>query len=102
MLIGGILTIAVYNLNGVRITKIFDALTRALLNVTKTSVVWVGGIIVTISVGDNKDYQLESLVVTVILVKAAGFVLIIIGTLIYNKLIFKNIFADREDRLKLI
>lgn len=101
MLIGGILTIAVYNLNGVRITKIFDALTRALLNVTKTSVVWVGGIIVTISV-DNKDYQLESLVVTVILVKAAGFVLIIIGTLIYNKLIFKNIFADREDRLKLI
>ncbi len=48
LVILGILTIAVYNLNGLRITKFFDALTRALLNVTKTSIVWAFGITITL------------------------------------------------------
>jgi hypothetical protein len=54
----GILTISAYNLNGVRITKLFDALTRSLLNITKTAIIWIIGMIVTFSVGDNPDYQL--------------------------------------------
>jgi hypothetical protein len=58
LVIIGILTISAYNLNGVRITKLFDALTRSLLNITKTSVIWIIGMIVTFSVGDNPDYQL--------------------------------------------
>jgi hypothetical protein len=91
----GIATISLYNLNGVRITKLFDALTRSLLNITKTSVIWIVGIIVTVSVGDNPDYQLESKDVVVNVVKAVGFSFIILGTLIYNKLIFKQFFADK-------
>jgi len=54
----GIVTISAYNLNGVRITKLFDALTRSLLNITKTAIIWIIGMIVTFSVGDNPDYQL--------------------------------------------
>jgi len=54
----GILTISAYNLNGVRITKLFDALTRSLLNTTKTAITWIIGMIVTFSVGDNAAYQL--------------------------------------------
>lgn len=94
----GIATISAYNLNGVRITKLFDALTRSLLNITKTSVIWIIGIIITVSVGDNPDYQLESKDVAVNLVKGAGFAFIIVGTLIYNKLLFKTYFADRPTK----
>ena len=71
----------------------FDALTRSLLNVTKTSVIWIVGIIITLSAGGNADLKLESLNIVVNLVKAIGFAVIITGTLIYNKLIFKQIFA---------
>lgn len=53
----GIVTIAAYNLNGVRITKLFDALTRSLLNITKTSVIWLVGILITL-IADSPDYQL--------------------------------------------
>lgn len=53
----GILTIAAYNLNGVRITKLFDALTRSLLNITKTSVIWLIGILITV-IANNPDYKL--------------------------------------------
>lgn len=71
----------------------FDALTRSLLNVTKTAAIWFVGIIITVSV-KNKDYKLESTSIVVNLVKAVGFVAIIFGTLIYNQLIFKEYFAS--------
>jgi len=93
MVIAGLSLLAVYNLNGLRITKMFDALTRSLLNITKTSAVWVVGIIITIIANGNEDYKIESLNVGVNLVKAVGFTVIIFGTMIYNKLIFKQYFA---------
>lgn len=93
MVIAGLSLLAVYNLNGLRITKMFDALTRSLLNITKTSAVWVVGIIITIIANGNEDFKIESLNVGVNLVKAVGFSVIIVGTMIYNKLIFKQYFA---------
>ena len=68
MVIAGLSLLAVYNLNGLRITKMFDALTRSLLNITKTSAVWVVGIIITIIANGNEDYKIESLNVGVNLV----------------------------------
>lgn len=85
----GILTISAYNLNGVRITKLFDALTRSLLNITKTSIIWVVGIVITVSV-DDPNYQIESKDLVVNLIKGFGFIFIVLGTLIYNKLILKS------------
>jgi len=60
LVVVGMITITAYKLNGVRITKLIDALTRALLNIIKTGIVWAVGIVITFSVGDNPDYQLES------------------------------------------
>lgn len=89
----GLTSLAVYNFNGLKITKMFDALTRSLLNITKTSVIWIVGIVITLSAGDNKDFKIESLNIGVNLVKVCGFAVIIVGTLIYNKLIFKKYFT---------
>jgi hypothetical protein len=94
MVILGLICLAVYNFNGLKITKMFDALTRSLLNITKTSVIWVVGIVITIAADGNTDYKIESLNVGVSLVKALGFTVIIFGTLIYNKLILKKYFAQ--------
>lgn len=95
-MVAGLGLLAVYNLNGLRITKMFDALTRSLLNITKTSVVWIVGILITIITNGNPDYKIESLNIGVNLVKAVGFAVIIVGTMIYNKLIFKKYFAKEE------
>lgn len=94
MVVLGLSLLAVYNLNGLRITKMFDALTRSLLNITKTSAVWVVGILITIIANGNADFKIESLNVGVNLVKAVGFTVIIVGTMIYNKLLFKKYFAN--------
>jgi hypothetical protein len=80
----------VFNLYGVKITKLFDALTRSLLGVTKTSIVWVIGIVITWIGKDNKALHIESLNLGVNLMKGAGFCFIIVGTLAYNGLIWKR------------
>jgi hypothetical protein len=93
MIVLGLSSLAVYNFNGLKITKMFDALTRSLLNITKTSVIWVVGIIITLAANGDADFKIESLNIGVNLVKAVGFGVIITGTLIYNKLIFKRYFS---------
>lgn len=50
LVLSGILGIAFFNFGGASVTKIYDALTRSLLNVTKTSIIWIIGIIITVSV----------------------------------------------------
>lgn len=89
----GLLALGVFNLSGVKITKLFDALTRSLLGITKTSIVWIIGIIITVIGKNNKALHIESLSVGVNLVKALGFLFTILGTLIYNRLIFQKYFG---------
>lgn len=86
----GLVTVGLYNLNGARITKLIDALTRSLLNITKTGIIWVLGILITLIAGDNPDYQIESKDPWVNLVKAAGFSFIVMGTLVYNRFLCKK------------
>jgi hypothetical protein len=92
----GFITLAIYNLNGVRITKLFDALTRSLLNISKTATVWVLGILLTLLISGNPAFRIESKNVWVNLVKIVGFAFIIFGTLTYNKLILKRYLASKE------
>ncbi len=91
LVIIAILTVSASNTSGVAITKYYDGLTRCLVVMSKTAGVWIIGLVVTFSVGENPDYQLESKSISVNLIKAGGFVFIIIGTLIYNKLLFSNL-----------
>lgn len=58
LVVVGTATMAAYNLNGTRITKLIDALTRSLVNMSKTAIIWLVGIIITLAVGDNPDYHL--------------------------------------------
>jgi len=91
LIVGGLTAIGIYNFNGLRITKMFDSLVRALLNISRTGLTWLIGVIITlcaVSAG-NKDYQIESLTWGVNIVKVIGFGIIIKGTLTYNNLIFK-------------
>ena len=57
MIISGIIFIGAYNFCGVSITKIYDALTRSLLNITKTSLIWIIGIAITI-IANSPDYNI--------------------------------------------
>ena len=101
LVILGIITISLFNFGGVSITKLFDALTRSLLNVTKTAFVWIIGIIITL-LATSPEYKLESLNIFVNLIKVVGFSSIIMGTLIYNRLIFQNYFPDSTEKESLL
>jgi hypothetical protein len=54
----GIICSLLSDSSGIAIIKYFDAITRCLIQMTKTALIWIVGIIVTFSVGDNKQYQL--------------------------------------------
>lgn len=96
LVVSGILSCTVSNASGMAITKYFDGLTRCLMSMSKTALVWIIGIIVTVSVGENPSYQLESKDVGINFIKAGGFMFIILGTLIYNKLIFAKWLGKEE------
>ncbi len=52
-----VLGIGFFNLIGLTITKYINALARAILNLTKTALVWIIGIIVTVTAGKHTtDY----------------------------------------------
>lgn len=49
----GIFLDGLFVLNGIKITKMFDALTKSIINITKTTVVWAIGITVTLILGKD-------------------------------------------------
>lgn len=51
--LSGTFLIGLFILNGIKITKMFDALTKSIINITKTTVVWAIGIVVTFIVGSD-------------------------------------------------
>lgn len=55
-----VFVIAFFNVTGLMITKHINALARAILNMSKTALVWIIGIIVTVTAGkSNSDYKWE-------------------------------------------
>jgi hypothetical protein len=68
MVIVTVLSIAFFNFIGLSITKYINALARAVLNLTKTALIWIIGIIVTVTAGkNNKTYQWEIITWKIIL-----------------------------------
>ena len=77
-----------YNSLGVLITKYMHALTRAICDASRTIIVWIVGITLTVSLGtDDKTFQWESLNKWQILGESLGFFILIIGNLIYHGVI---------------
>ncbi len=50
----GIFSIATFNICGVTVTKYINALARSIGDVTRTVLVWMIGIIITVTAGANK------------------------------------------------
>ena len=54
----GIFSIASFNICGVTVTKYINSLARSLADVTRTIIIWIVGIIVTLTVGvDHVNYK---------------------------------------------
>lgn len=84
----GIFSIATFNVTGVTVTKYINSLARSICDVTRTAIVWIIGILVTITAGVNKpNYKWELIDGGAIGFQLAGFIILILGNLIYNRII---------------
>jgi len=79
---------ATFNVTGVTVTKYINALARSIADATRTVAVWIIGIIITVTAGVNRpNYRWEMTSAGAILMQLAGFVVLIFGNLIYNRII---------------
>lgn len=58
LVVSGIFSNAFYNYYGVTITQTMDSLTRSLLNVCRTALIWLVGILISLYVGTNSPYKI--------------------------------------------
>jgi len=84
----GIFSIATFNVTGVTVTKYINSLARSICDVTRTAIVWIVGILVTVTAGVNKpNYKWELINGGAIALQLLGFAVLIGGNLIYNRII---------------
>lgn len=84
----GVFSIATFNVTGVTVTKYINALARSICDVTRTVIVWIVGIIITVSAGANRpNYKWELIDGAAITIQLLGFFVLIAGNLIYNKIL---------------
>lgn len=94
----GVFSIATFNVTGVTVTKYINALARSICDVTRTVIVWIVGIIITVSAGFNKpNYKWELIDGAAISIQLAGFLVLILGNLIYNKIIKIPFLTPKEE-----
>lgn len=83
-----LVSMSAYNTLGVVIAKYMNSLTRAICDASRTVIIWIVGIVLTASLGsDDKRFRWESLNQWQILGESLGFLILIIGNLIYYELI---------------
>lgn len=75
-----------YNYCAQSITKHISAVARTVVNISQVVIIWVGGIIVT-KLSKTDSFHWESLDWRTILLELFGFILIIIGNLIFNSIL---------------
>jgi hypothetical protein len=98
----GIFSIATFNVTGVTVTKYINALARSICDVTRTVIVWIVGIIVTLSAGALKpNYKWELINGGAISVQLLGFLVLIAGNLVYNKIIRLPFLEPKEPTSKI-
>lgn len=87
--IGLILSIAISVPIAVTVSKLISPVSRSLADVCRTVFIWIFGIIVTLTLGkDHKEYEaMEDTRVVVNILKGLGFVVLILGTLMYHDLV---------------
>jgi hypothetical protein len=97
----GVFSIATFNVTGVTVTKYINALARSICDVTRTVIVWIVGIIITVSAGINKpNYKWELIDGLAITIQLGGFLVLILGNLIYNKIIPIPFLMPKDEKSK--
>lgn len=81
-MIGNIISIAFFNFSGISVTKEMNATTRMVLDSVRTLIIWAVGLI---AMWEKFQY-----------LQIIGFVLLIIGTCIYNDLLIGPFFRHRN------
>lgn len=77
-----------FNVLGVSVTKYINALARSIADVTRTVLIWIVGIIITATAGrDHVNYKWQTLDLTAIAIQFVGFVILILGNLVYNGIV---------------
>lgn len=73
----------------VTVSKLISPVSRSLADVCRTVLIWGFGIVMTLTVGvDQEEYShMEDTRVVVNVLKGVGFVVLIVGTLMYHELI---------------
>ncbi len=81
----GIISIGLFNITGLSVTKYINALARSVLNMTKTVLIWGVGIALTLTLGKTNDaFKWENVEPRAVGLQAFGFILLILATLVYN------------------
>jgi hypothetical protein len=94
----GVFSIATFNVTGVTVTKYINALARSICDVTRTVIVWIVGIIITVSAGANRpNYKWELIDGAAITIQLLGFFVLIAGNLIYNKILKIPFLMPKEE-----
>jgi hypothetical protein len=87
----------VFNITGLSITRYINALARAVCDVSRTVIIWIVGIIVTVTAGQTKlNYKWENIAGGAIGIQLFGFLLIIFGNLVYNRIIVLPCILENE------
>ena len=86
--ISSIFAIFLFNVAGVSVTKYINALGRVIASMTKSILVWVLSLIVTVNLGTvYPNFRWEKLDANVIILQTVGFIFVAVGTFIYNDII---------------
>ena len=101
--LGFILSIAISISIGMTVSKRFSPVSRSLSGVCATTLIWLFGIIMTLTVGKtHPEYKLESTSLLVNCLKVAGFGVLVAGMLMYHELLpcFKDKAKSEEGDVK--
>lgn len=101
-LIGALfVTMAVSVAAGMAISKFINPVSRSLADVTRTVIVWVVGVVITVTIGEEKSqYKLESLSVVLNICKLLAFLLVIYGTLLYHDILVPGYLRPSDHPLR--
>lgn len=86
----GIISIALFNLFGVNVTKHVSAVARTVVDAVRTVLIWGIGLIVTLTT--NKEW--ENISIYANLVELVGFAFLVFGNLVYKELIVLSILRE--------
>lgn len=80
-----VFSVTIFNVSGVSVTKIMGALTRVVCDVVRTVLIWVVGVVVTLTAGEETDnYKWESTDAAVVSLQLFGFAVLVAGNLLYS------------------